>query len=79
MDGTKVVGRFEQQTRCSLLSCAKWLEEHADALAESFSGGGKDWKLTFSAGDDGMFPVVNVHVEQNSVVVADEVMGYGDE
>lgn len=70
---------FKEMTKRSLLGCAKWLEDHAEALASAFSGGGKDWRLTFSAGDDGMFPVVNVHVEQNSVAVADEVMGYGDE
>ena len=73
------MSRFEQQTKQSLLRCAEWLIDHAEALASAFSGGGKDWKLTFSAGVDGMFPVVSVHVEQDSVVVADEVMGYGDE
>jgi len=72
------MSRFEQQTKQSLLRCAGWLIDHAEALAAAFSGGGKDWKLTFSAGVDGIFPVVNVHVEQDSVVVEDEMMTYGD-
>ena len=46
MDGTKMAGRFKQQTKQSLLRCAEWLIDHAEALASSFSGGGKDWKLT---------------------------------
>lgn len=72
------MSRFEQQTKQSLLRCAEWLIDHAEPLASAFSGGGKDWRLTFSAGDDGIFPAVNVHVEQSSVVVVEDVMGYGD-
>jgi hypothetical protein len=68
---------FKETTRRSLLGCAKWLEEHAETLAETFSNGNRHWEVTFSAGEYGCFPIVDVHVEADNIVISDDEMDYG--
>ena len=65
---------FKKQTSDTIRSCARYLDEHADELAERFCGGAKSWAIELRAGDDGMFPWVEVHVKDHTAAV----MPYGD-
>ena len=72
---------FEEQTNDTIKSCARYLNEHADELAKRFCGGAKSWAIELRAGDDGMFPWVEIltHVNKGEAIVAsgDVVLSYG--
>jgi hypothetical protein len=66
---------FKKQTSDTIKSCARYLDEHADEFAELFCGGAKSWAIELRAGDDGMFPWVEIHTSSHNVAA---VVPYGD-
>lgn len=62
---------FRDNTKEALLKCAKWIEDNADELADWASPGCKEWSIEFRAGDDGMFPWVEVYRSCRQVDVVD--------
>lgn len=81
MENHMELEEFKKQTSDTIKSCARYLDEHADEFAELFCGGAKSWAIELRAGDDGMFPWVEVitHSVKGSAIVFNkgEVMPYG--
>lgn len=56
---------FVDQTKATFEACGRWLMDNSKELAERVNNGCKDWSVTFSAGEDGLFP--HVHVTSTNV------------
>ncbi len=55
---------FQRQTITALNRCADYLRDNAEDLARRFSDethGCKEWSIGFRAGEDGIFPWIEVH------------------
>ena len=58
-------GTYLADTQRTLESCGRWLVENAEDLAEQLiCGGCRDWKVVFSAGEDGQFSFVKIEVDK---------------
>lgn len=54
---------FQQQTITALSKCADYLRDNAEDIAKRFSDeshGCKEWSIEFRAGENGMFPCVEI-------------------
>jgi hypothetical protein len=68
---------FQQQTITALDRCADYLRDNAEDIAKRFSDeshGCKEWSIEFHAGEDGMFPWVEV---RESVKTVGIIEAYG--
>ncbi len=65
---------FNADTEASLRACARWLDENASRLAGEFVGGCLRWSVEFSAGDDGMFPEIDISVRKIDRDMIDFIM-----
>lgn len=60
---------FRDKTKDAMLRCAKWIEDNAEEMADWVSPGCKEWSLEFRAGEDGMFPDIEVYRSCRQVAV----------
>lgn len=69
---------FQRQTITALNRCADYLRDNAEDIAKRFSDeshGCKEWSIEFHAGEDGMFPWVEV---RESVKTVGIIEAYGN-
>jgi len=68
--------RFRDKVENGLHACAKWLDNHAQELADTFAGGCKDWSIKFQAGEDGIFPNIRIYVNKVDNDIIDAFSGF---
>jgi len=69
---------FKKQTEDALGMCATYLEANKGRLADQLCAmPSKGWSIEFRAGDDGIFPYVEVLLRQQNVDMINAYMSAG--